>query len=466
MAIAPSGPVKRTYGALNQVAARPPPRNIHPADEGKEAWLFLAAVSIMLQLTWGFTISFGTFREYYFRESIFAGNQSIAMIGVVSTGVIQTICPFLLHFLRGRSDTRSIFLWSGVIITVFASIGAGMSSTPIQLIMTQGVLYGLGSGLIFAPNMSMIDEWFIRRRSLAYGIYFASSSISAAILPPVLRLLLKNYSAKATLVGWGIFISVVLTSALLTVRPRLPPAEAPETAGDLNQLSGDKSSKFLVKPLFWLVILSNVMQAFSQYLPSVYIPSYATEVAGTSAENAAFLLTIYNISSAVCQPFVGILADKKGVLSPLLLSTLIPAIAVFGIWGFAKQYWSLAITCILFGGFSGGYVVLRNRFATAVVGDNNHPSQELVVSGLIMFVRGLATIGSGFIGSAVATLGEGRGLQRSEYGAGKWLPLLLTVGTFAGASSIGALGFLQNSKHSDDQKSTVDDQERALLIPK
>ena len=111
-------------------------------------------------------------------------------------------------------------------------------------------------------------------------------------------------------------------------------------------------------------------------------------------------------------------------------------------------------------------MVLRNRFATAVIGDNNHPGQELIVSGLIMFVRGLATIGSGFIGTAVATLGESRGLQRSEYGAGKWLPLLLTVGTFAGASSIGALGFLRKAKHSGDQRSSTDDQERAMLIPR
>jgi len=174
--------------------------------------------------------------------------------------------------------------------------------------MTQGVLYGLGSGLIFAPNMGLIDEWFIRRRSLAYGIYFASSSISAAILPPLLRELLQKYSAKTTLVGWGIFIAVALTIALLNVQPRLPSTKAAETAGVLNPLSSDKSNKFLTKPLFWLVIFSNVLQAFSQYLPSVYIPSYATEVTGTSSQNAAFLLTIYNIASAICQPCVGILA--------------------------------------------------------------------------------------------------------------------------------------------------------------
>ena len=152
-------------------------------------------------------------------------------------------------------------------------------------------------------------------------------------------------------------------------------------------------------------------------------------------------------------------SDKKGVLSPLLLSTLIPTIAVFCVWGFAKQYWSLAITCILFGGFSGGYVVLRNRFATAIVGDNEHSNQELIVSSFIMFIRGVATIGSGFIGTAVATVGEGRGLQKSEYGVGKWLPLLLTVGTLAGASSMGALGFLRKGSHNGVQSRVANDVE-------
>ncbi|KAK3314214.1 major facilitator superfamily domain-containing protein [Apodospora peruviana] len=427
---------------------------VHPPDGGKAAWIFLASVSVMLQLTWGFTISFGAFREYYFNQSMFSRNQTIAVIGVVSTGVIQVMCPFLVHFLSGRAQLRKPLLYTGTAIVVAASIGAGFAHTPTQLIMTQGVLYGVGSGLIFAPNMSLIDEWFVKRRSLAYGIYFACSSISAAIIPPVLRIFLGRYSAKATLVGWGIFVGVVLSIALLGVRPRLPPSSKMTAAGTremnekFNPLSGQVSYGFLRTPLFWLVIVSNVLQALSQYLPSVYIPSFATEVTGTSPEKAAVLLTIYNVASAVCQPFIGIVADKQGVLYPLLVTTLIPAIAVLAVWGFATSYGLLALVCILFGGLSGGYVVLRNRFATAIVGNSEHPNEELIVSGLIMFIRGIATIASGFIGAAVASAGEDMGLDKGSYGAGKWLPLLLTVGILAGASSIGGLGFIGKSRHS------------------
>jgi hypothetical protein len=36
--------------------------------------------------------------------------------------------------------------------------------------MTQGMMYGLSSGLLFAPCISFVDEWFFERRGLANGI--------------------------------------------------------------------------------------------------------------------------------------------------------------------------------------------------------------------------------------------------------------------------------------------------------
>lgn len=52
---------------------------------------------------------------------------------------------------------------------------------------------------------------------------------------------------------------------------------------------------------------------------------------------------------------------------------------------------------------------------------------------------------SGFIGASAVSLGEGVGIQ-SGYGAGKWLPLIVTTGSLFGMASIGALGFLRTKK--------------------
>lgn len=41
--------------------------------------------------------------------------------------------------------------------------------------MTQGLMYGFSSGLLFAPCISFVDEWFYQRRGLANGILYVSS---------------------------------------------------------------------------------------------------------------------------------------------------------------------------------------------------------------------------------------------------------------------------------------------------
>lgn len=108
------------------------------------------------------------------------------------------------------------------------------------------------------------------------------------------------------MIGWGIFSGSIISIALLCIRPRLQTTfNGP--ISEKSPLSGDISYRFLAKPLFWLVLLSNILQALAQYLPSVYLPSYATDIGATAAK-AALLLTYYNLTSVVCQPFIGMLA--------------------------------------------------------------------------------------------------------------------------------------------------------------
>ncbi|CAD6582503.1 MAG: hypothetical protein ASARMPREDX12_000960 [Alectoria sarmentosa] len=315
----------------------------------------------------------------------------------------------MLRYLSSRPEMRKPMMWVGNIILVASSVGAAFATNPVQLVMTQGVLNGIGSGLLFAPSMSLVDEWFAERRSLAYGIYFGACSLAGAILPPIFSVILSRFGSKPMMIGWAIFSGLAISLSLLRIRSRL---QTSTTAGGVSI-----SYKFVDKPLFWLLVVSTVLQALSQYLPAVYLPSYAVDF-GAKVENGALLLTYFNFASVICQPSLGFLADKYGVALPLLLSTVISSFAVLVIWGLSRHYWSVTLVAILFGGFSGGFVVLRNRFATAIVGDSDHPSQELIVSGVLMLLRGIATLGSGFLGAKLVQETESMGLGSGSY-AGK-----------------------------------------------
>jgi hypothetical protein len=43
---------------------------------------------------------------------------------------------------------------------------------PIQLIICLGPLYGVGAGMLFAPTINYMSEWFDKKKSLAYGIMY------------------------------------------------------------------------------------------------------------------------------------------------------------------------------------------------------------------------------------------------------------------------------------------------------
>ena len=50
---------------------------------------------------------------------------------------------------------------------------ASFAQEPYQVLLTQGVLYGLSASIMFNGTFSLVPEWFVRRRGLASGVCYA-----------------------------------------------------------------------------------------------------------------------------------------------------------------------------------------------------------------------------------------------------------------------------------------------------
>lgn len=129
----------------------------------------------------------------------------------------------------------------------------------------------------------------------------------------------------------------------------------------------------------------------------------------------------------------------------MLLSTLVSSFAVFVVWGLGKAYWTMIIVSLLFGGFAFSFMVLRSHMAAIVVNDSSRPAEELLVSGVLLFTRGIVGVVSGYIAAAVLQSNEDSGVQ-SGYGAGKWRPLIIFMGATMTASTLGMFGLLRKKK--------------------
>ena len=56
-------------------------------------------------------------------------------------------------------------------------IAASFTTQIWQLFLSQGILVGMGCGLIYVPTLPIVSQWFHKRRGLANGITSAGSGI-------------------------------------------------------------------------------------------------------------------------------------------------------------------------------------------------------------------------------------------------------------------------------------------------
>ena len=150
-----------------------------------------------------------------------------------------------------------------------------------QLILLQGVLFGISGGLLYVPVIKLLPEWFSARRGLAGGIIFAGGGVGGKtfldrltkpwlmstghpgfVFPFMLTALLEKVGLPWTLRIWAIATTICCGAALLGLRPRLPVPKY--TMGQKRPRFIPPALGFTKNPLFWSVVSADQMQLNSQ----------------------------------------------------------------------------------------------------------------------------------------------------------------------------------------------------------
>ena len=106
---------------------------------------------------------------------------------------------------RWPSQRKSVSL-VGLGIIAVALVAASFAEHVFHLIFTQGALYGVGGAMMYNPFIFYLDEWFIERKGLAYGIFWAGAGLCSAIIPFVMEWALSEYGFRMTLRVWAVFL--------------------------------------------------------------------------------------------------------------------------------------------------------------------------------------------------------------------------------------------------------------------
>lgn len=89
-------------------------------------------------------------------------------------GISYMLLPFAFVLLQAVPRLK---LWAAPIGFVIMCLALSLSSfatTTAHLIVSQGVAYGIGASLAYAPTIIFMDDWFVQRKGLAFGIMWVS----------------------------------------------------------------------------------------------------------------------------------------------------------------------------------------------------------------------------------------------------------------------------------------------------
>ena len=106
--------------------------------------------------------------------------------------------------------------FAGLVVTALSLIVASFASNTATLLATQGVMYAIGGLTLYFPAMYVIDEWFIARKGLAFGVVWTGTGVAGATIPFLLQWLLDTHGFRTALRVW----------AVILVRPQLYEREA------------------------------------------------------------------------------------------------------------------------------------------------------------------------------------------------------------------------------------------------
>jgi MFS family permease len=394
-------------------------------DGGLAAWRLLLAAFVFEALLWGFPLSFGVFQDYYSHIPAFKDSAYISAIGTTASGISYLGAPLITPLIRRWSNYRTHMILVGWPLCILALVAGSFANTLGTLLLTQGVMYGVGFIIFYYPILSMVDEFWVRRRGMAYGLLCSASGASGAVMPLIIQALLRRYGYRATLQTVAVAL-VVLTG------PLIPLLRGRHGQQHVANLRTDWS--FLKTPLFWTYSISNMFMGMGYFFPALFLPSYAS-LLGLDATQGALLLTLMSVSQVFGQFTFGYISDKKVPHNALIVvSSSIAAIVTFSLWGLARSFALLACFAVVYGFFGAGYTALWARMVTAI---SEEPSASQAIFGLLCAGKGIGNILTGPVSAGLLSASQ----SSTGYGHGAYRAVVIFTGVclIMSAGSLGAL---------------------------
>ncbi|KAI4600218.1 hypothetical protein KJ359_001323 [Pestalotiopsis sp. 9143b] len=309
--------------------------------DGGYGWVVVIAAALLNFHTWGLNSSYAVFLAYYLRNQTIEGASALgfAFVGGLSIGIALLVSPIAtaLVGLNGFGTRKTI--WLGTIFETASFIGASFTGELWHLILSQGICFGIGMGLIFVASVPVPSQWFTKKRSLANACAAAGSGFGGLTYSLGTNAMISSIGLAWTFRVLAIICFVVNSACGFLIRDRNKAVGSVHVA--LNW-------KLFKKPsyLFYLAWMTFSLIPYTALIFSIV--DYSQYV-GLSASHASLVGALLNLSQGLGRPMIGLSSDAVGRLNVAGLCTAFVGVLSVTLWVFS---FTLA-TCIVFALLAG-----------------------------------------------------------------------------------------------------------------
>ena len=293
-------------------------------------WVIVGVSFFTFFFTHGIRFSFGVFylamlQEYGWGRGETAGAFSLAM-------VIHAFFAIVTGVLFDRFGPRTLFPLGGTLLALGLAACSRIGAIW-HLYLFFGVVMAIGiNTMAYAPHMSLIAQWFIRRRGLASGLVMAGLGVGTMVMAPVIQFMIDTVgwrSAFLILAGLILCILVPMTALFQRRSPadvgQFPDGIVPDSGGihasqlerfRKDTLSPPLSEQWTLRSslhtrAFWWLGLVNISSGFFTNMLVVHQAAHVVDV-GYSLSLAALLIGLVGLFRSAGGVLGGFLSDRIG----------------------------------------------------------------------------------------------------------------------------------------------------------
>ncbi|XP_063425703.1 monocarboxylate transporter 12-like isoform X2 [Mytilus trossulus] len=273
---------------------------------------------------------------------------------------------------------------------------AFVTSVP-ALILTYGIVSGVGCGLAFMPGSVAVAKYFTNHRHLALAIASSGGGIGSFAFPPFIQMLNEYYTWRGMfLILGGITLNICVFGLILRPLAKKISLKKSNKKSKNNKLQQSLDSKniktkmmneerdrflerhfYLKIPSFYVLMANSFMYQFGASIILGHLQAYAVYHLDFTTQNAAILYTISGVMVLVFKLLHGVFANISHVK---IFRPIYQYIFFYAIGG-------IATICLTFDSSYGVY------FSSAVFGMSYAACGGSLIPAIVIDITGVESFG-------------------------------------------------------------------------